>query len=558
MMDTMCAGELVTTNKTEIGQDRELLTIYEISKILSSSLNLSRTLRETLNVLSNYLDIRRGMVSLLQSSGELRLVAAHGLSREEFRRGCFEPGEGITGKILQTGMPVVLHDIAAEPQYLNRTGSLEGLGDKPVSFVGVPVKHNTKVIGVLSIDHLADQRHRSFQKEVMLLSMVANLIGQTVRLQQGVAAERDALLQESRRLKTELRGKYSLDNVVGYSKSMQEVFAQVHQAAPGRATVLLRGESGAGKEVIARAIHFLSPRKEGAFIKLNCAALSETLLESELFGHEKGAFTGAQGERKGRFEQAHGGTLFLDEIGDISPAFQTKLLRVLQEREFERVGGNRSIRVDVRLIAATNRNLEKAVMDGSFRADLYYRINVVGIFLPPLRERREDIPYLVEMFLSRFNRDNQRQLQVSPEAMRVMLNCGWPGNVRELENCVERTATMTHGNTIRDVDFLCQHDRCLSRMLQGDLPLEHESERHVAPVSMPVSTRDNARDNAREWRSGHETSDGGMPPVGERERLIWALEQCGWVQAKAARLLNISARQMGYALSKYNIEVRKF
>lgn len=561
-MDMVCAEDVGTIKKLESGQDIELLTIYEISKILSSSLNLSRTLRETLNVLSSYLGIRRGMVSLLQSSGELRLVAAYGLSREEFRRGRFESGEGITGKILQTGMPVVLHDIAAEPQYLNRTGSLEGLDAQPVSFVGVPVKHNAKVIGVLSVDHLADQHNRPFQKEVMLLSMVANLIGQAVRLQQSVAAERDALLQESRRLKTELRGKYSLDNVVGYSKSMQEVFAQVYQAAPGRATVLLRGESGAGKEVIARSIHFLSSRKEGPFIKLNCAALSETLLESELFGHEKGAFTGAQSERKGRFEQAHGGTLFLDEIGDISPAFQTKLLRVLQEREFERVGGNRSIRVDVRLIAATNRNLEKAVMDGSFRADLYYRINVVGIFLPPLRERREDIPYLVEMFLSRFNRDNQRQLQVSPEAMRVMLNCSWPGNVRELENCVERTATMTHGNMIRDVDFLCQHDRCLSRMLQGDLPPDHDLEPAAVAISLPVSTRDNQRDSprehTREWQAGHEEHEGSMPPTGERERLVWALEQCGWVQAKAARLLNISARQMGYALSKYHIEVRKF
>ncbi|MDA8224796.1 MAG: sigma 54-interacting transcriptional regulator, partial [Betaproteobacteria bacterium] len=220
--------------------------------------------------------------------------------------------------------------------------------------------------------------------------------------------------------------------------------------------------------------------------------------------------------------------------------------RVLQEREFERVGGTRPIRVDVRLITATNRNLEKAVMDGSFRADLYYRINVVSLFLPPLRERREDIPYLVETFLARFNRENQRELTIGAEAMRVLLNCYWPGNVRELENCVERTATMTRGSVIREIDFPCQHGRCLTQMLHG------EGEAAVAvQVMRPV------REPAPQVPA-HGAGDGAVPPSSERERLVWALEQCGWVQAKAARLLNISARQMGYALMKYNIEVRKF
>lgn len=557
--------------KPDAGQDRELLTIYEVSKILNSSLNLPRTLREVLNVLSVYLSIRRGMISLLQPSGELRLIAGYGMSGEEFRRGRYSSGEGITGKILQTGMPVVLQDIASEPLYLNRTGSLAGTEMEPISFVGVPIKNNTKTMGVISVDHVAGDYAGSFQKEVMLLSMVANLIGQAVRLQQVVAADRDELLQEQRRLKTELHAKYSLDNVVGYSKGMQEVFAQVHQAAPGRATVLLRGESGTGKEVVARGIHFLSPRKAGPFIKLNCAALSETLLESELFGHEKGAFTGAQAERKGRFELAHGGTLFLDEIGDISPAFQTKLLRVLQEREFERVGGNRSIRVDVRLITATNRNLEQAVIDGSFRADLYYRINVVAIFLPPLRERREDIPYLVELFLSRFNLENQREMKIAPESMQVLLNCYWPGNVRELENCVERTVTMTRSNVVSEIDFPCQHGRCLTKMLHGQSGMLHgqsghniqDTGMHETLVNMPVSHRELATVSTAHGQHPPVMPDAAgtghpAPPTTERERLIWALEQCGWVQAKAARLLNISARQMGYALSKYNIEVRKF
>src|SRR5581483_8674667 len=261
------------------------------------------------------------------------------------------------------------------------------------------------------------------------------------------------------------------------SKLMNEVFADVHQAAAGNSTILLRGESGTGKELIARAIHYLSPRKDAPFVKVNCAALPETLIESELFGHEKGSFTGEVREHKGRFEQAHGGTLFLDEIGDTSPAFQAKLLRALQEREFERVGGVRTIRVDVRLICATNRNLEEAVSNGQFRADLYYRINVVSILLPPLRERPEDIPGLVQHFLSKFNRVNGRSLVISPEAMQVMMACAWPGNVRELENCVERTALMARGPTIVQRDVPCQRNQCLSMLLWKS---------RLRPVDVPV------------------------------------------------------------------------
>jgi Nif-specific regulatory protein len=337
--------------------------------------------------------------------------------------------------------------------------------------------------------------------------------------------------------------------------------------------VLLRGESGTGKEVIARAVHNLSPRKREAFISVNCAALTESLLESELFGHEKGSFTGAQGQRKGRFELAHGGTLFLDEIGDISAAFQAKLLRVLQEREFERVGGSSVVNVDVRLILATNRNLERMVQAGEFRADLYYRINVVSIQLPPLRERRDDIPIMAQHFLDRFNLENARSAQFSPAAMRVLASCYWPGNVRELENCVERTATMAHDSVITDLAFPCKGNRCLTQVLH-----HIEREDAVSPVrladiaivevpmappaaALPVDgsamaepTEAAARPHPVEVTP--DSSDG--KPEGERERLIWAMERCGWVQAKAARLLKISPRQMGYALQKNGIEVRKF
>jgi Nif-specific regulatory protein len=390
----------------------------------------------------------------------------------------------------------------------------------------------------------------SFDNDVRFLTMVANLIGQTVRLHRSVSAERAQLQEEKRRLKRELQGKYSLDNVVGISKAMQEVFAEVHQSAPSRSTMLLRGESGTGKEVMARAIHYLSPRKDGPFIKLNCAALSESLLESELFGHEKGAFTGAQAERKGRFELANGGTLFLDEIGDISPAFQAKLLRVLQEREFERVGGSRSIKVDVRLITATNRDLESAVAKGEFRADLYYRINVVSIFIPPLRERREDIPYLVEHFLAKYGQENGREFSLAPQALNTLMNCYWPGNVRQLENCIERTATMARNRVINDEELSCYQNKCLTQVLHEPAQIEY--------VHAPGAGGERRQSAVIPIKEVRPEADTAQPPSSERERLVWAMEQCGWVQAKAARLLNISARQMGYALQKYGIEIKRF
>ncbi|MCX7175773.1 MAG: nif-specific transcriptional activator NifA [Proteobacteria bacterium] len=530
--------------------DLELVTIYEISKILSSSLDLAKTLRGVLNLLASHMGIRRGMLNLVQDSGELHLVSAVGLSKEEAQRGRYLAGEGVTGHIMRTGMATVIPDINAEPLFLNRTGALDAADKEVVAFIGVPIKVGGTTIGVMSINRATDKHVRSFEKDQRFLTMVANLVGQTVRLHQSVTAERTELLKEKTRLQKELQGKFSIDNVIGPSKRMQEVFAEVHQAAPGKATVLLRGESGTGKEAIARAIHFLSPRKDAPFIKVNCAALSETLLESELFGHEKGAYTGAQGERKGRFEMANGGTLFLDEIGDISPAFQAKLLRVLQEREFERVGGNRTIHVDVRLITATNRDLEKAVAANEFRADLYYRINVVSIFLPPLRERREDIPPLVEYFIDKFNKDNGRDVSLAADAMTIVLNCYWPGNVRELENCVERAATMTRGKMINELNFPCTHNRCLTQALHV-----HEVPKAFVPVE---AIRFAAVPSAERTGATAVMEDEERPMTSERDRLVWAMDQCGWVQAKAARLLNLTPRQMGYALQKYSIEIKRF
>ena len=533
----------------------ELVTVYEVSKILNSSLDLHKTMRSVLNVLSNHLQMQHGIVALLQDDSYLQVIAGTGMDQDEIAQCRFKADEGVMGNIMKTGVPAVVPDIANEELFLNRTGSRKGKSKNVISFIGVPIKAGREIIGVLSLDQENQGDLRNFGNDVRFLSMVANLIGQTVRLHQKVAEDRANLMHEKQRLQSELHDKYSIENVIGQSKIMQSVFAEVHQVAPSKSTVLLRGESGTGKEAIARAIHYLSTRKDKPFIKVNCAALSETLLESELFGHEKGSFTGASQERKGRFEMAHGGTLFLDEIGDVSPAFQTKLLRVLQEREFERVGGNKTIRVDVRLVAATNRNLEEAVANNEFRADLYYRINVVSIFLPPLRERREDIPLLAEYFLQQANEESGKHLKFSAEAMQVMGNCQWPGNVRELSNCIERIIAMTQGNVIRKKDLLCDRDMCFSSIMW-----QQQNKRTVIPiVSVPSQADPISRDKS--FPQPVETAS--ALPVGEyadpqKHQLIEALEKCGWVQAKAARLLGITPRQMGYAITKYGIDVTRY
>ncbi|MDF1484058.1 nif-specific transcriptional activator NifA [Ramlibacter sp. H39-3-26] len=571
---------MVNTQATEAR--RELDAVYEVSKTLATSLDVVKTFREALNYLLHVFDWRRAFVVLGEPEDKLRGLCAVGLSREEQQRLEFRSGEGIVGRVYASGMPSVVPDVRAEPLFLNRTGGADQSPGATVAMLATPIRADRRTVGVLAVDCLNPGQNRVFAEEMQLLKMVATLMGQALLLHRSVSAAHDTLQDEVRRMHKVLKPSQQIDQVVGVSAPMQDVFAQVHQVAPARTTVLLRGESGTGKEVIAHAIHNLSPRKRGAFVRVNCAALTESLLESELFGHEKGAFTGAQGQRKGRFELAHGGTLFLDEIGDISSSFQAKLLRVLQEREFERVGGSSAVKVDVRLILATNRNLERMVQAGEFRADLYYRINVVSIQLPPLRERREDIPAMAQYFLDRFNRENARTARFNASAMRVLTSCYWPGNVRELENCVERTATMTHGEVISDLAFPCQGNRCLTQVLHhieredavrpgrlAEIPITEvpmappraadAQARAPQPVdAMPDSDSDSDAGDAPQASLPAAAQPVDGKPDGEHERLVWAMEHCGWVQAKAARLLKITPRQMGYALRKHGIEVRKF
>ena len=553
-----------------------LTGVYEISKILTSPNRIEATLSNVVNLLSSFMQMRNGVISLLADDGVPDIVVGAGWSEGASERYRARLPERAIGQIVATAVPLVVQNVADHPLF--DPADLAALGardDATVSFIGVPIRVGDKVVGTLTIDRIWDGRAVfRFDADVRFLTMIANLIGQTVQLHRVVARDRDRLIAESHRLQKELselkpaaaRGRPRIGGIVGDSQAIRDVLDKIAIVAKSQSPVLLRGESGTGKELFARAIHELSARAGGPFVKVNCAALPESVLESELFGHEKGAFTGAVAARKGRFELADRGTLFLDEIGEISPAFQAKLLRVLQEGEFDRVGGNRTIKVDVRIVTATNRNLEDAVTRKEFRADLYYRINVVPLMLPPLRERKSDIPVLANEFLRRFNAENARDLAFDPGAIGVMRDCYFPGNVRELENCVRRTATLAHGPTIGSDDFACHLDQCLSSVLwkgreradaAGVGPGTSSRPRPAIPLPVaPPPSRAASMPQAG-------AAAGRLPPrtdshAGEHARLVDAMERSGWVQAKAARILGLTPRQIGYALKKHGIPIKRF
>jgi len=438
---------------------QELTTLYEISNALTSSLDLESILKEIFGILHRQMGMERGTITLLdEKTLELSIRVAYGIPPQSRKRGRYKIGEGITGKVVEAGEPIVIPNVGSEPLFLDRTKSRGDIKKKNISFICVPIKIENKTIGALSVDRLFAETV-SFEEDLRLLTIISSMVAQAVKIQNMIVRERESLIDENRMLRQELGKKYRFDNIIGDSKKLQEVYHSVSLVAPTKATVLLRGESGTGKELIAKAIHYNSPRAAKPFVKFSCGALPETLLESELFGYEKGAFTGAVHSKPGRFEQADGGTLFLDEIGDISLSMQVKLLRVLQERSFERVGGVETLKVDIRLISATNKDLEKAVRDGTFREDLYYRLNVVPIFLPPLRERAEDISVLVDHFVRQFSQENGKEIKgLTKRAWELIRQYRWPGNVRELENSIERAVIVSQSEKI-DVNDLPDHVR---------------------------------------------------------------------------------------------------
>ncbi|MDR3352164.1 MAG: nif-specific transcriptional activator NifA [Zoogloeaceae bacterium] len=499
----------------------QMNTLYSVSQVLSRSLNYRETIREVLRILEEEAGLTRGLVSVIEPDGSLlvQLTQTADASAPEAVR--YQSGEGIMGFVLERNRPLVLPRVGDDARFINKTG----LYDPALPVIAVPVRAAGNLAGVLAAQPEMEN-DPLLEEHARFLEMIANLVSQSLQLSLQVEQEKRSMQEERDNLRRTVRHQHGFDSIVGRSAAMRRIFEQVRLVSKWNTTVLIRGETGTGKELIANAIHYNSPRARGPLVKLNCAALPENLLESELFGHERGSFTGAVGSRKGRFEQADGGTLFLDEIGEISPAFQAKLLRVLQEGEFERVGGNRSIKVDVRIIAATHRDLETAVAKGDFREDLFYRLNVMPLYLPPLRERPEDIPDICQHLLRKIGNEQKRRLTLDNPALRNLAQYDWPGNVRELENCLERAAVLSENGSIHSA--LIRIPRTALR-----------------PAAPPPSGTDPITDALLD-----ET-------ISERERIIGALEQAGWVQAKAARLLNMTPRQIAYRIQTLNILMRQ-
>ena len=555
--------------------EAELVGIYEISKLLASPDRIEKTFASVLALLSSFLDMRDGLITLLDERCEPEVVIGPGCSEAGARQFFDHLAQPAVRRIVATKMPLVIENVADSPLFEGSDLSEWGPDESaPFSILGVPIKEGDAVVGVLTVDRLLDaQSYAPFDHDLRFLAMVANLLGQTLRLHKLVDKDRKRLMQENARLEDNPSNNVgsklvAIPGILGESEALRAVVEKIRIVAKAKSTVLLRGETGTGKEMFSAAIHKLSPRANRPFIKLNCAALSESVLESELFGHERGAFTGAINLNKGRFELADGGTLFLDEIGEITPAFQAKLLRVLQEGEFERVGGTRTIKVDVRLICATHRDLEEEVQNGKFRVDLYYRISVVPILLPPLRERKSDIALLANEFLQRFNKEQDAHLSFSQSAIDFLSQCSFPGNIRELENYVLRSATLTPGDVINDKDISCLSDTYLSPVPSNASPGLRGKSSNFTPLPIAPDARALAPSSANEPNS-NATSPMLCPGAENctmidsdnrsiREKIIDAMEQTGWVKAKAARVLGLTPRQIGYALEKYNVPIKKF
>ncbi len=502
---------------------QELTCLHEASKALSSSIDIKKTMYALMEILDKSMGLTRGTITILEPhTQDLLIEIAHGLSEKEKNRGRYHVGEGITGRVVKTGVAAVVPKIGEEPLFLNKTGARKALKNKEISFICVPIKLGDKVVGALSADKVY-RADMPLEEYVKFLTIISSMVAQFVKTYRLVKAEKDRLVEENVTLRNELKEKYSFKNIVGNSSRMSEVYAMVARVAKSDATVLIRGESGTGKELIAHSIHYSSLRAKHPFIKVNCAALPESLIESELFGYERGAFTGALERKPGRFELAERGTIFLDEIGDLSPATQVKILRVIQEREFERLGGTQTIKCNVRLTTATNINLEEAVKENKFREDLYYRLNVFPVYLPPLRERKDDILLLAEYFLEKYARENHKDIKrISTPAIDALMSYHWPGNVRELENCMERSVLMCEGEVIYT---------------------------HHFPPSLQT-----AHDTDTKIDQSLESMVGGY----EADLIVDSLKSTKGNIKKSADMLKTTERVLGYKLKTYGIDYKSY
>jgi len=505
-----------------LGRLEWLGALYKVSRILASGTPQQQTLAEILNVLDGELGLNRGTITLLAPDGnEVTIEATHNLSEEDGRRIRYRIGEGVTGKVMQTGKAMIVPRVSQEPLFLNRFERWN-VTKQELSFICVPISIGNDVIGTVSVDRPFEET-APLDDEMRVLSIVASMIANSLRARREAAIERRMLEDENVRLRQELEDRFRPENIIGNSNAMRDVYRQIHQVAGSDTTVLIRGESGTGKELVAHAIHYSGSRANGPFIKVNCAALNENLLESELYGHEKGAFTGAIQTRKGRLEEANNGTIFLDEIGDFSSATQVKLLRVLQEKEFERVGSSQTLKTNTRIIAATNQDLEKCIEQGTFRQDFYYRINVFPVFLPPLRQRKDDILLLADSFVERYSGKMGKDVKrISTSAINMMVSYHWPGNVRELENCIERAVLLSTDGVIHAY--------------------------HLPPTLQTSDASGTVGTGSLKERAN----------LFERDIIIDALKRCNGNLAATARDLGSTARIIKYRVKELGIDYRKY
>ena len=529
----------------------------EVMRLVGKSLAPEVVLREMLHLMSELLGLNRGRIVLADFVGDIALEGladrkpetraapgdmpssairyAYGLTKAEMACGRYGPAEGITGRVLATAQPIIVQDIDAEPQFLARSVTRSQLPQEVVAFIALPIEVNREVIGVLAC-HRIRSRDRQLADDVAVLKILATLAGQLLQLQALVADKTRALQAKNQLLTRALETAAARYGIIGTSPALLQALGELERVSEATASVLLLGESGTGKELFARAVHLSSQRRDEPFIKVNCAAIPDTLFESELFGYERGAFTGAQSARAGWFEQADRGTIFLDEIGEMPLAMQTKLLRTLQEGTVVRLGGKREIKVAVRVVAATNRDLEVDVLQGSFRRDLFYRLNVIPIRLPSLRERQQDIRALAVHFLSRVNQANQRNVSLSPEALARLEQHPWPGNIRELGNVIERLVLLTDSTMVTG--------RELERFLPAGHGLPAGAVSRGAPMPSTTVGPVAAAPLVRDYQFAQSHSAGQLEQV---------LAAHGGNQSRAAMAMGLTARQFAYRLRKIKL-----
>jgi len=525
----------------------EIKLLYDIALMLSNTSDVLESIEQAMRLLkrNSYLE-RCTLFTLTEDMNSVEIYASIDLNAHQKKVAKYKFGEGATGLAAQSGEPVVIENVHNNLNYLNKLGNIT---TNSVSYIAVPIIQDEAIFGVISAN-INKNSLLSFDDIVRMLTIVGSLFGGTLATQRKFANEKENLTQLKTYYKEEVLSEYKFENIIGRSTKMQQIFSILETVSPSKATILVRGETGTGKELIATAVHNLSNRQNAPYIKLNCAAISETLLESELFGHEKGAFTDAKEMRKGRFELADGGTLFLDEIGDISSSLQVKLLRILQEQEFERVGGTKTIKTDVRLVAATNRNLEEMVAKGEFREDLFYRLNVIPINLPPLRERYEDVKLLIEHYLKKFMKEHRKEMSFSKEAIEILLDYPWPGNIRELQNTMER------------IVLICPNGVIIPEMLNHVLPFNYQKI-YMSYENTPKETKNIPQNTPLTPYIKEETQQNEVKSMltkmslqeMEKESIIKSLIKHRGIQTKAATELGMTARQIGYKIKKYEIDL---